>query len=110
MRYSEYVKEAARLEKTIAECWQREVKATNGQGPWFVKLFPGLRNTTIDVAARKRGASARRRARLEREFFAAPTTLYNDAAVAAFRPAVPSSEDAVEVLRDAAVASLDMEG
>jgi hypothetical protein len=105
MRYSGYLKESARLEKTIAECWSREVKALNGQGPWFVRLFPGLRETAIDVAVRKRGAAALKRARLADEFFGAPATLNNDAAVAAFRPTVPGSDDDIAYLRDAAAAA-----
>jgi|WetSurMetagenome_2_1015567.scaffolds.fasta_scaffold166421_2 hypothetical protein len=107
MRYCDYLKETARLEKTIAESWQREVKALSGKGPWFVRLFPGLRGTAIDVAGRKRGAAALKRAKLQSEFFAPPSTLYNDAAVAALRPVVPGSEDDIAYLRDAAAAALN---
>jgi hypothetical protein len=109
MRYSDYVKETGRLDKAIAECWDREARTASGKGPWFVRLFPGLRNTTIDVAGRKRGMLARQRAMLDRDFFAAPSTLWNDPAVAAFRQTVPSSQDAVACLRDAAEAALNAE-
>jgi hypothetical protein len=109
MRYSDYLKEAGRLEKAIAACWEREAKAAGGKGPWFVRLFPGLRNTTIDVAGRKRGMLARQRAKLDRDFFAASSTLWNDPAVAAFRQTVPSSQDAVTCLRHAAEAALNSE-
>ena len=109
MRYSEYLKQAERLEKSIAELWDREVKAETGKGPWFVRIFPGLRSTTIAVASRKRAVLAAERYRLQRATFADPAFLWNAKAVNAFRQTVPSSHDAVVRLRDAANAALDSE-
>jgi hypothetical protein len=109
MRFSEYLKQMTRLEKTIAECWDRESKAEAGKGPWFVRVFPGLRATTITVANRKRLALARQRHRLQREYFADAAFMWNVDAVNAFRRTVPSSHDAVELLRDAADAAINFE-
>ena len=109
MRYSEYLKQAERLEKSIAEYRDREVKTETGKGPWFVRLFPGLRSTTIAVASRKRAALAQERYRLQRAAFADPAFLWNAGAVNAFRRTVPSSHDAIALLRDAADAALNSE-
>ncbi|HUO98875.1 MAG TPA: hypothetical protein VMU01_09410 [Rhizomicrobium sp.] len=109
MRFSEYLKQSARIEKSIAECWDREIKAESGKGPWFVRLFPGLRATTITVASRKRQALARQRHLLQRTYFADPSYLWNADALNAFRRTVPSSADAVKLLRDAAEAALNCE-
>jgi hypothetical protein len=109
MRYEEYLKQATRLEKEIANCLSREIKAASGSGPWYVKLFPGLRSTTINVANRKRGVLARERAKLEREAFADPSTVWNADAAAVFRRAVPSSPEAIEHLRLAADAAFDIQ-
>ena len=109
MRFSDYLKQMTRLEKTIAECWDREVRAESGKGPWFVRIFPGLRSTTITVANRKRLILARQRHRLQRDYFADPAFLWNADAVNAFRRTVPSSQDAVERLRDAADAAVNFE-
>ncbi len=109
MRYAEYQKQATRLEKQIADCLNREVRAANGNGPWYVRLFPGLRNTTIEVANRKRGALAHKRAQLEREAFADPSTIWNADVSAAFRKTALGSPDAVEQLRDAANAAFDLQ-
>lgn len=109
MHYAEYQKQAARLEKEIANCLSREIKAANGSGPWYVKLFPGLRSTTINVANRKRGVLARARAKLEHEVFADPSTVWNADATAVFRRAVPSSPEAIEHLRSAADAAFDIQ-
>ncbi len=108
MRYAEYLKQAARLDKEIADCLNREIKAANGNGPWYVRLFPSLRNTTIEVANRKRGVLARQRAKLVRETFADPSTVWNIDASAAFRKTVPSSPEATEQLSAAANAALDI--
>lgn len=107
MRYQEYLKEAVRLEKGIAECLDREIKAVNGTGPWYVKLFPSLRSTTIHVANRKRGILAHRRATLERETFADPANLFNVDANNVFRRTVFSSPDAMKRLQSAADAAVD---
>jgi hypothetical protein len=107
MRYEEYLKQAERLEKQIAECLSREVKTANGSGPWFVKLFPGLRRTTINVANRKRGMFALQRAALEREVFADPSTVFNANANLVFRRTVPNSPEAVNNLRAVADAAYD---
>ena len=109
MRYHEYLKQATRLDKGIANCLNREVKAANGTGPWYVRLFPSLRNTTIEVANRKRGVLARQRAQLVREMFADPSTVWNVDATAVFRRSVPSSPEAVEHLRNAANAAADFQ-
>ncbi len=108
MRYGEYLKQTTRLEKEIADCLSREIKAANGNGPWYVRLFPSLRSTTIEVANRKRGVLARKRAQLEREMFADPSIVWNADVAAAFRKTVPSSPDAIERLRDAANAAFDV--
>jgi hypothetical protein len=109
MRYSEYLKKAERLEKSIAAYWDREMKTETGKGPWFVRIFPGLRSTTIAVASRKRGVLAGERHRLQRDYFADPAFLWNAGAVNAFRRTVPSSHDAIELLRNAANSALDSE-
>lgn len=109
MRYQEYLNEAARLEKQIAQCLSREIKAVNGTGPWFVKLFPGLRDTTIKVANRKRGVLAHKRAKLEREFFADPTILFNGNVTGCLRRTLPNSPEAVAQLRAMADAKIDFQ-
>jgi len=106
MRYSEFARRNARLEKAIAEYWSREVKAETGNGPWFVLLFPGLRSSTIAVANRKRLALINERHRLQRAYFGDPACMWNADAVNAFRRTVPSSPDAVSLLRTAADAAL----
>ena len=107
MRYQEYLKLATRLEKEIADYLSREIKAANGSGPWYVKLFPGLRSTTIQVANRKRGVLAYQRALLEREFFADPSHLFNADVNAVFRRTVPNSQEAVKHLQCVADAAVD---
>jgi hypothetical protein len=109
MRYAEYLKQTTKLEKQIADCLGREIKAASGNGPWYVRLFPSLRSTTIEVANRKRGVLARKRAQLEREMFADPSTVWNADVTAVFRATVPSSPDAVERLREAANAMIDVQ-
>jgi len=109
MRYSEYIKQATRLEKEIAECWNREVKVEAGKGPWFVHFIPSLRSSAIAVAKRKRQALAGERHRLEREYFADPAYVWNADAVNAFRRTVPSSPESVRLLHAAADAALDSE-
>lgn len=107
MRYQEYLKLATRLEKEIADYLGREIKAANGSGPWYVKLFPGLRSTTIHVANRKRGMLAYQRAVLEREFFADPSYLFNADANAVLRRTMPNSPEAVKHLQSVADAAVD---
>ena len=109
MRYQEYLKEVTRLEKQIAECLGRETKAVNGTGPWFVRLFPGLRETTIKVANRKRGVLAHKRAMLERQVFGDPSILFNDSVTACLRHAVPNSPEAVVQLQAMADAKIDFQ-
>jgi hypothetical protein len=109
MRYREYKNTAIRLEKQIAECLSREINAANGTGPWYVKIFPGLRETTIRVANRKRGILAHQRALLEREVFADPSILFNTTATACLRRTVPNSREAVAGLRSTADAALDFQ-
>lgn len=109
MRYQEYLKKATRLEKQIAKCLSREINAVNGSGPWFVTLFPGLRDTTIKVANRKRGALAHKRTVLEREFFADPTILFNGNAITCLRRSVPNSPEAVAQLQVMADAKIDFQ-
>lgn len=107
MRYQEYLREATRLEKEIADCLSREIKAASGKGPWYVKLFPSLRSTTIHVANRKRGVLAHQRATLERDFFADPSHLFNADVNAVFRRTVPNSDEAVKHLQSVADAAVD---
>jgi hypothetical protein len=109
MRFSDYMKQRARIDRAISECWARETKAENGKGPWFVRIFPSLRETTITVASRKRAALAKQRHRLQREVFADPAYLWNGVALNAFRRTVPSSTEAVKLLRAAADAALRAE-
>lgn len=109
MRYAEYHKKITRLDQRIAVYIDRETRATSGNGPWFVKLFPSLRQTAIDVASRKRVELARERARLEREQFGGASLLWNADPVAVFRRTVPSSQEAIERLRAAADAAYDQQ-
>ncbi len=109
MRYQEYLEEATRLEQQIAQCLGRETKAANGTGPWFVKLFPGLRATTIKVANRKRGVLAHRRAVLEREAFGDPSILFNTNVAACLRRTVPNSPETVAQLQATADAKIDFQ-
>lgn len=109
MRYQEYLKEATRLEHEIAKCLSRETKAANGTGPWFVKLFPGLRDTTIKVANRKRGVLAHQRAVLEQEVFGDPSILFNTNIAACLRHTVPNSPEAVMQLKAMADAKIDFQ-
>ena len=103
MRYAEYLKTLARLDKEIAECLRREEKAASGK-PWYFKVVPSLAANAIEVASEQRGKLARTRARLERETYAA-SLLWNVDPVAVFRRTVPSSPDAVALLRAAADAA-----
>ncbi|NIK89687.1 hypothetical protein FHS83_003005 [Rhizomicrobium palustre] len=107
MRYAEYHKEIARLDKEIAKKLFREERAANGSGPWYLHLFPDMRSSVVEKAARERLALAKKRALLERDMFGAATLICNADATAVFRRTVPSSSDAVETLRVAADAALE---
>ena len=74
-----------------------------------MRLFPGLRSSTIAVASRKRLALAQQHHKLFRACFADPAYLWNGDAVNAFRRTVPSSPQAIKMLRDAADAALNCE-
>ena len=108
MRYAEYHKKLARLDKEIAECVRREAKAASGS-PWYFRVVPSLAAKAIEEASAKRGELARQRARLEREIFGEASLLWNADPVAVFRRTVPSSDDAVERLRAAADAAFDLQ-
>lgn len=107
MRYAEYHKKLARLDKQIAECVRREAKAASGS-PWWFRVVPSLATKAIDVAAAQRGKLARERAKLEHEVFGGASLLWNVDPVAVFRRTVPSSENAVQRLRAAADAAFDL--
>ncbi len=107
MRYGEYHKALARLDGEIAKQMDREVRAANGAGPWFLHLFPDLRGSVMDKAAGKRAALAQQRAHIEQEMFAAAALLWNANAAAVFRRTVPTSADAIAKLRAAADAALE---
>jgi len=62
MRYAEYHKEVARLDKEIAKQLDREVRASGNGGPWYLHLFPDMRTSVAAKAAKKRGELARQRA------------------------------------------------
>lgn len=108
MRYAEYREKIARLDKQIAECVRREVRAANGH-PWYFKVMPSLAAKAIEESSAKRGELARARARLEREIFGAASLVWNVDPTAVFRRTVPSSEDAIERLRAAADAAFDLQ-
>lgn len=108
MRYAEYHKEIARLDKEIAECLNREIRAANGK-PWYLGVMPSLAAKTIEAAAGRRAKLARKRARIDRETFGAASLLWNADPTAVFRRSVPSSESAVELLRVAADAAFDIQ-
>jgi stage V sporulation protein SpoVS len=106
MRYAEYHKALARLDSEIAKQLDREVRAANGAGPWFLHLFPDMRGSVIDKAAGKRAALAQQRAAIEQEMFGAAALMWNANAAAVFRRSVPTSGDAIATLRAAADAAL----
>lgn len=107
MRYAEYHKKLARLDKQIAECVRREAKAAGGS-PWWFRVMPSLAAKAIDEVATRRGRLARERAKLEQDVFGASSLLWNTDPVAVFRRTVPSSEEAVEHLRAAADAAFKL--
>ena len=108
MRYAEYHKNLARLDKEIAECLRREIRAANGS-PWYYRMMPSLAAKAIAAASTRRGELARQRARLERETFGASSLLWNVDPVAVFRRSVPSSDEAVSQWRAAADAAFDLQ-
>lgn len=107
MRYAQYHKKLARLDKQIAECVRREAKAASGS-PWWYRVMPSLAAKAIDEAATRRAKLARERARLEYEVYGASSLLWNTDPVAVFRRTVPSSEEAVVRLRAAADAAFQL--
>lgn len=106
MRYAEYHKALARLDNEIAKQRDRELRAANGAGPWYLHLFPDMRNSVIDKAAGKRAAFAQQRAIVEQEMFGAGL-MWNANAAAVFRRSVPTSATAIASLRAAADAALE---
>lgn len=107
MRYAEYHKKLARLDKDIAECLRREARAAAGS-PWYFRVMPSLATKAIEASSTKRVKLARARAQLERETFAAASLLWNADPVAVFRRTVPASDEAVARLRAAADAAFDL--
>jgi len=107
MRYAEYHKALARLDSEIAKQMDREHRAANGAGPWYLHLFPDMRGSVIDKAAAKRSALAQQRAQFEQEMFGGAGVMWNANAAAVFRRTVPSSPEAIAMLRAAADAALE---
>jgi len=107
MRYSQYHKAVARLDAEIAKQLNRELRATNGAGPWFLHLFPDMRNSVIDKAVNARAALAKQRARVEQDMFGSAGLLWNTDAGSVFRRTVPTSEESIATLRAAADAALE---
>lgn len=108
MRYAEYHKEVARLDKEIAKQLDREVRAGGNGGPWYLYLFPDMRPSAAEKAAKKRGELARQRTLLERQMFGADALIWNANPMAVFRRTVPASSEAVSTLRAAADAALEL--
>lgn len=107
MRYTEYHKAMARLDAAIAKQLDRERRASNGAGPWYLHLFPDMRDGVIDKAINARTTLARQRARLEQEMYGAGGLLWNANAASVFRRTVPASAEAIASLRAAADAALN---
>lgn len=107
MRYAEYHKKIARLDKEIAHCLRREARAASGS-PWYYRVMPSLATKAIEESSARRASLARQRAKLERDTFGAASLLWNADPVAVFRRTVPASEDTVERLRAAADAAFDL--
>lgn len=107
MRYAEYHKKLARLDKGIADCLSREARAAAGS-PWYYRVVPSLAAKAIETASAKRIKLARERARLERETYAAASLLWNADPVAVLSRTVPASDEAIAQLRAAADAAFDL--
>jgi hypothetical protein len=108
MRYAEYHKKIARLDKEIADCLRREARAASGS-PWYYRVMPSLAAKAIEESSARRAKLARARATLERDVFGAASLVWNADPVAVFRRTVPGSEQAVERLRAAADAAFDLQ-
>ncbi|NIJ48877.1 hypothetical protein [Rhizomicrobium electricum] len=108
MRYAEYHKEIARLDKEIAECLRREARAAGGS-PWYYRVMPSLAAKAIEESAARRTKLARSRAKLERDVFGAASLLWNADPVAVFRRTVPASDEGIERLRAAADAAFEQQ-
>lgn len=106
MRYAEYQREIARLDQEIAKKRGREVRATGGGGPWYLHVFPDMRRSVSEKAARERLELVRQRTALERQMFCADAMVWNSNPAIMFRRTVPSSADAITALRSAADAAL----
>ncbi len=107
MRYAEYHKALARLDSEIAKQLERELRAANGAGPWYLHLFPDMRGAVIDKAAGKRAALAQQRVLVEQQMFGGTGLMWNANAAAVFRRTVPTSAEAIATLRAAADAALE---
>lgn len=107
MRYAEYHKKMARLDRGIADCLQRETKAMTGEGPWYVRMFPSLRESAIKAANRKRGKLIGERNTLDAGMFAS-SLVWNTPVVGLFRSAAPASPEAMASLCEAADAAFDL--
>ncbi len=108
MRYAEYHKKIARLDKEIADCLRREARAANGS-PWYYRVMPSLAAKAIAETTARRTKLARSRAKLERDVFGDASLLWNADPVAVFRRTLPASDEAVEHLRAAADAAFDLQ-
>lgn len=108
MRYAEYHKKVARLDKEIADCLRREARAASGS-PWYYRVMPSLAAKAIEESSARRAKLARSRAKLERDVFGAASLLWNADPEAVFRHTVPVSDEAVERLRAAADAAFDVQ-
>jgi hypothetical protein len=107
MRYAEYHKKIARLDKEIADCQRREARAASGS-PWYYRVMPSLAAKAIEEASARRAKLARQRAKLERDVFGAASLLWNADPVAVFRKVAASGQSA-EDLRAAADAAFDLQ-
>jgi hypothetical protein len=107
MRYAEYQKKVARLDRQIGDCLRREERVASGR-PWYFKMAPSLAVSAIETSNRKRAVLARERARLDRETFGAASLIWNVEPTAVFLRTVPSSPEAIDQLRAAADAAYDI--
>jgi hypothetical protein len=107
MRYTEYQKKLARLDKDIADCLARENRAAEGR-PWYFRMMPSLAARVIEESTARREALAEKRLKLERKVFGADALMWNADPAAVFRRTVPGSDDSVAMLRAAADAAFDL--
>lgn len=107
MRYAEYHKKLARLDKEIAACLVRESRVAEGR-PWYFRMMPSLAAKVIEETAARRETLAGKRAKLERDAIGADALMWNADPAAVFRRTVPGSDESVALLRSAADAAFDL--